>query len=54
MTDFPLASSLLMALGGLLIGGAYSFWKQDFPRWVSIGFGVCAVLSLVAAWAVAQ
>lgn len=54
MTDFPLQTTLLMALAGLLIGGAISLWKQDFPRWVPIGIGLSAILSLVAAWAVAQ
>ena len=54
MTDFPLQTTLLMALAGLLIGGAYSLRKQDFPRWVAIGLGLCAVLALVAAWVVAQ
>ena len=43
-------SLLLMALGGLLIGGAYTFYQQNTPRWIPISFCVCAALSLVAAY----
>lgn len=43
-------SLLLMALAGLLIGGAYTFYQQKTPRWIPIGFIVVAVMALVAAY----
>ncbi|WP_164520354.1 hypothetical protein [Specibacter cremeus] len=43
-------SILLMALAGLLIGGAYTFYQQKTPRWIPIGFAFLAVLSLLAAY----
>lgn len=43
-------SLLLMALAGLLIGGAYTFYQQKTARWVPIGFIVVAVMALVAAY----
>ena len=45
-------SILLMALGGLLIGGAFSLKQQGVRlAWVIV-CGVLAAASLVAAWAV--
>jgi hypothetical protein len=43
-------SLLLMGLGGLLIGGAYTFYQQKTPRWIPVSFAILAVLSLVAAY----
>ncbi|SEE55704.1 hypothetical protein SAMN04489740_1738 [Arthrobacter alpinus] len=43
-------SLLLMALAGLLIGGAYTFYQQKSARWIPIGFALLAVMSLVAAF----
>ncbi|MCQ9165683.1 MULTISPECIES: hypothetical protein [unclassified Arthrobacter] len=43
-------SLLLMALGGLLIGGAYTFYQQKTPRWLPICFVILAAMSLVAAY----
>lgn len=43
-------SLLLMALAGLLIGGAYTFFQQKSARWIPISFAVLAVMSLVAAY----
>ncbi|HEY8294708.1 MAG TPA: hypothetical protein VIG41_05170 [Micrococcaceae bacterium] len=43
-------SLLLMALGGLLIGGAITFWQQKTARWVPVAFMVLAAMSLVAAY----
>lgn len=43
---------LLMALGGVLIGGTWSLHKQGRPRIAVVICGVLAVMSLVAAWAV--
>ena len=43
-------SLLLMALAGLLIGGAYTFFQQKSARWIPISLSVLAVMSLVAAY----
>lgn len=43
-------SLLLMALAGLLIGGAYTFFQQKTARWIPISFALLAVMSLVAAY----
>ncbi|WP_181419826.1 hypothetical protein [Arthrobacter psychrolactophilus] len=43
-------SLLLMALAGLLIGGAYTFFQQKSARWIPISFAVLAIMSLVAAY----
>jgi hypothetical protein len=43
-------SLLLMALAGLLIGGAYTFFQQKSARWIPISFALLAVMSLVAAY----
>ncbi|WP_204247114.1 hypothetical protein [Arthrobacter alpinus] len=43
-------SLLLMALAGLLIGGAYTFYQQKSARWIPISFALLAVMSLVAAF----
>ncbi|MGO2540344.1 hypothetical protein ACT3TS_00105 [Specibacter sp. AOP5-B1-6] len=43
-------SLLLMALAGLLIGGAYTFYQQKTARWIPISFALLAVMSLVAAY----
>lgn len=43
-------SLLLMALAGLLIGGAYTFYQQKTPRWIPISFAALAALSLIAAY----
>ncbi|HSU70224.1 MAG TPA: hypothetical protein VLI70_02115 [Micrococcaceae bacterium] len=43
-------SLLLMGLGGLLIGGAISFFQQKKARWVPISFIVLAAMALVAAY----
>ncbi|MFC7402836.1 hypothetical protein [Citricoccus sp. GCM10030269] len=44
----PYWTTLLIALGGLLLGGAWSLRKQEFPLWTQIGFVLCAVLAVVA------
>ncbi|MDQ0279636.1 hypothetical protein QO003_003939 [Arthrobacter silviterrae] len=43
-------SLLLMALAGLLIGGAYTFYQQKTPRWIPICFAILAMMSLLAAY----
>ena len=43
-------SILLMALAGLLVGGALSFRQQGKPLWIQIGFCVLAAMSLLAAY----
>lgn len=43
-------SLLLMALAGLLIGGAYTFYHQKTPRWIPISFAALAAMSLIAAY----
>jgi len=42
----------LLAVGGILVGGTWSLWRQDAPVWLVTLVGVAAVLILVAAWAV--
>jgi hypothetical protein len=51
MTAAALFTLLLVALGGILIGGAISFARQRKPRSASVALGVIglAVLGL-AAW----
>lgn len=39
-----------MGLAGLLIGGAVSFHRQEFPKFLVISFGVLAAMALVAAY----
>jgi hypothetical protein len=41
---------LLMALAGVLIGGAYSLRAQGLPKVAWISLGVLAVLALIAAY----
>ena len=43
-------SVLLLALAGLLVGGALSFRQQRKPLWIQIGFCVLAAMSLLAAY----
>ncbi|GAA1353529.1 hypothetical protein [Falsarthrobacter nasiphocae] len=43
---------LLMALAGVLLGGAYSLRQQGLPRWTWICMLLLAGLSLVAAYLV--
>ena len=43
-------SLLLMALAGLLIGGAYTFHQQKTARWIPVSFVFLAVMSLLAAY----
>ncbi|MEO9246694.1 hypothetical protein ABDK96_03270 [Citricoccus nitrophenolicus] len=50
----PYWTTLLIALGGLLLGGAYSLRKQEFPLWLQIGFVVCAGLAILAGILLAQ
>lgn len=47
-----MGSVLLMALGGILVGGAFSLHKQGASRLWVVVVAVLAALSLVAAWAV--
>lgn len=44
----PYWTTLLIGLGGLLLGGAYSLRKQEFPLWLQIAFVVCAGLAILA------
>lgn len=44
----PFWSTLLIALGGLLIGGAWSLRQQQAPVWLQVGFLACAVLAIIA------
>jgi hypothetical protein len=39
---------LLIVLGGFLLGGTYSFRKQELPTPVVVGIGLAAVLAIVA------
>ena len=40
----------LMALAGVLLGGAYSLRQQELPRWTWIACLVLAAMSLLAAF----
>lgn len=47
-------SLLLMALAGLLIGGAYTFHQQKTARWIPVSFAALAVMALIAAYLFTQ
>ena len=46
----PWWSTLLLALGGILIGGAWSFHQQKAPVWVRISFVILGALAILAAF----
>ncbi len=50
----PVWSTLLIALGGLLIGGAWSLRQQKAPAWLQVGFLVCAALAIIAGFVTAS
>lgn len=43
----PVASILLLALAGFLLGGAYSTWKTARP--LAYGLGACGILAAAGA-----
>ena len=45
-----MGSLLLMALAGLLAGGAISFRQQRLPKWSAIVFWILAGMALLAAY----
>lgn len=49
----PWWSTLLVAFGGLLLGGTWSLWKQKAPLWLTIAVAVCAVMAVVAGFLLA-
>ncbi|WP_168199798.1 hypothetical protein [Citricoccus sp. SGAir0253] len=49
----PYWSTLLIALGGLLLGGAWSLRTQKAPVWAQAGFVACAVLAIIAGFVTA-
>lgn len=46
----PWWSTLLLALGGILLGGVWSLHRQKAPVWVRIAFAILAVLAIIAAF----
>lgn len=44
----PWWTTLLIALGGLLVGGSYSVYQQKGPKWLMIAFAVLGVMAIVA------
>lgn len=46
----PWWSTLLLALGGILLGGAWSLHRQQAPVWVRIAFVILAVMAIIAAF----
>ena len=50
----PFWSTLLIALGGLLIGGAWSLRQQKAPVWLQVGFLVSAALAIIAGFVTAS
>lgn len=51
MTAAALFTLLLVALGGILVGGAISFARQHKPRAATVALGVAGLAALgLAAW----
>lgn len=46
----PWWSTLLLALGGILLGGAWSLHRQKSPMWARIAFVILAALAIIAAF----
>ena len=46
----PWWSTLLLALGGILLGGSGSLHRQKAPVWVRITFVILAALAIIAAF----
>ncbi|HIW47415.1 MAG TPA: hypothetical protein H9884_11025 [Candidatus Yaniella excrementigallinarum] len=46
----PWWSTLLLALGGILLGGSWSLHRQKAPIWVRITFVILAALAIIAAF----
>lgn len=46
---------LLLAAGGILLGGTWSFLRQKKPLWTTLVLGALAVLCIaVALWRISQ
>lgn len=46
----PWWSTLLLALGGILLGGAWSLHRQQAPIWFRIVALILAALAIIAAF----
>lgn len=46
----PWWSTLLLALGGILVGGAWSLHRQQAPIWVRIIFLILGAMAILAAF----
>lgn len=44
----PWWTTVLIAFGGLLLGGSWSLYKQKAPLWLAIGVAACGVMSVIA------
>lgn len=44
----PWWTTLLIALGGILLGGAYSTWQNKAPLWLTIGFIITGIMAILA------
>ncbi len=39
---------LLFLVAGLFAGGTYSMYSNDFPKWVTMGMALVAVMAAIA------
>lgn len=46
----PWWSTVLLALGGILIGGAWSLHRQKAPVWIRVSFIILGALAILAAF----
>ena len=46
----PWWSTILLALGGILLGGAWSLHRQKAPVWTRIAFVILAAMAIIAAF----
>lgn len=46
---------LVLIVGGMLIGGSWSFWRQRKPLWSSILLAVLGIVCIIVAfWRIRQ
>lgn len=46
---------IMLALGGILLGGAWSFWRQKQPRWLPVVMVVLGLICVaVSRWRINQ
>lgn len=47
----PWWTVVLIGIGGIMLGGAWSAYRQELPAWFFFGLAVCGVLAIVAGFA---